>query len=398
MKEDWVQRLKQKMAGFEEPVPSAPLPFTPARRRLFFPWPVFAVAAAGVAVAAVLLWPRRDIAPVQIVSNAIEAPVQANLSANDNTEAEQVDGQEKKPVKQGAKLLAYIDEPVEPEIGERREPAREVIPEEEPATAEHFAAEVTQPWTDDWAELLAQEENTPRNRRKVNISFFAQTTPFASANSLSHDDGSDVVPGNPPGGPGSTPPQGTDPPSGSGPLPPDVGSGGDGDDDDDKPETKAGDVTFGRRISPSSEESAEWSHRFPLQLGFRVSADLSHGFGLETGLSYIRFLSERNGAEQVLHYMGVPIRLRYDFLNARSFSLYGSLGAGAFKCVAGNGPDRPWLFAADAGAGIGWNLLPHAGVYAETGCGRYFHTGESEHYYTEHPFALTLMLGVRFDL
>ena len=389
MKEDWAKRLNDKMAGYEEPVPSAPA-FIPRRRT---PWWIISAAAAAV-VAGVFLWPRSEKIPVETVSVQNEALPMA--MTEEIPVEESVSEEALLPVKSVQTRFARE------EVMVNEEPTVEDIPilqemkeDETPKVQKNTSKEQPQVVADEWARFLAMEDLSSRKRPRVNLSVYAQTAPYGRSQTPTTDNSVNPVvnPADPPVDP-------VNPPVGPFPNHPNTdGSMGDppGEDEDDNPDTRA------TALAPlentmTLEEMAPWNHRFPLKVGLRVSAYMGNGFGVETGLSYLRFLSERSGKEQQLHYLGVPLRLRYDIWDVQSVSLYGSVGTEAMKCVAGNGPGRPWLFAAEAAAGLGWKLSQDVGLYAETGFGRYFHTGESKHYYTEHPFALSVTLGLRFDL
>ena len=99
-----------------------------------------------------------------------------------------------------------------------------------------------------------------------------------------------------------------------------------------------------------------------------------------------------------MEYFGIPLYLNCSFVSTRYFSLYGSVGGQALKCIAGNSPDKPWLFSTGMGIGAEYKFTERVSVYAEPGLDYYFHTGESRNYYTENPFAFSVSAGIRFHL
>lgn len=391
MKEDWAKRLNDKMAGYEESVPSAPA-FIPRKRT---PWWIFSAAAAAAVVAGVFFWPRSEKAPAETVSVQTDA---LPLAMTEEDPVEEPTSEETLlPVK--SVQIQFIKE----EVMVNEEPMVEDIPIPQEMRVDktlreqkNTSKEQPQVVSDEWTRFLAKEELSSRRHPQVNLSIYMQTAPFGRSQTSTTDNPVNPIvnPADPPVDPGNPPvsPFPNNPNTGDW-----MGEGPPEEDEEDNPDTRATSLASFENTM-ALEELGPWNHRFPLKVGLHVSADMGNGFGVETGLTYVRFLSERSGKEQQLHYLGVPLRLRYDIWDVQSVSLYGSVGAEAVKCVAGNGPDRPWLFAAEAAAGLGWKLSQSIGLYAETGFGRYFHTGDSKHYYTEHPCALSITLGLRFDL
>ena len=389
MKEDWAKRLNDKMAGYEEPVPSEPT-FIPQRRT---PWWLISAVAAAAVVAGVVLWPRSEKASVETVSVQDEAlppamteedPVEEPVSEETLLSVKSVQTRLTKAEVMGNEEPTVVDIPI----------PQETRMDDSPKDQKKTPDEPSQVVSDEWARLLA--ERPSRRLPRVHLSVYTQTAPFGRNQTSTTDN-----PVNPIVNPVDPPVDPVNPPVDPFPNHPNTGGwmGEDPPDDEEgeNPDTRAA-ALEPLENTMALEEQAPWNHRFPLKVGLRVSADIGNGLGVETGLSYLRFLSEHGGKEQQLHYLGIPLRLRHDIWDAQSVSLYGSVGTEALKCIAGNGPDRPWLFTAEAAAGLGWKLSQSIGLYAETGFGRYFHTGESKHYYTEHPYALSMTLGLRFDL
>ncbi len=137
-------------------------------------------------------------------------------------------------------------------------------------------------------------------------------------------------------------------------------------------------------------------HLFPVKFGVALSLSISERFSVDTGFDYL-LLRSTGAWEQQLHFIGIPVKVDYNILNYRPVSLYVAAGVEAFKCIAGNGPDKPFLFSAGIGAGIGVALSPTVSLYAEPGFAAYFHTGLCEHYYTQHPYAASLSVGIKLN-
>ena len=117
-----------------------------------------------------------------------------------------------------------------------------------------------------------------------------------------------------------------------------------------------------------------------------------------------------------MHYLGIPLKLRWKFLRKRIFDLYLAGGGMVEKCLSGKLSahyevnDRPSLtedeplrvdplqWSVSAAAGITLKLAPHVNLYAEPGIVYYFDDGS--HVSTirkEKPLNINLQAGLRFD-
>ncbi len=166
-------------------------------------------------------------------------------------------------------------------------------------------------------------------------------------------------------------------------------------------------------------------NRQPVQVGLSVAYAFTDRLSLESGLTYSCLISDlSSGTEssgydirQTLHYLGVPLSLRYDFLRFRRFSLYASAGGQMQKCVAGktvtdyrvdgrktaseNGSIRvnPLQWSVNAYAGAQYDFSRIAGIYVEPGAAYYFRNGSPVNcIYSERPFNFSIRLGLRFTL
>ena len=81
-------------------------------------------------------------------------------------------------------------------------------------------------------------------------------------------------------------------------------------------------------------EEAE-HHDKPITLGLAVNKNIGKHWSLETGLQYSYLKSYftlgtgdyRVDKEQKLHYIGIPVKLSYQFMRYKRLSAYGSAGA-----------------------------------------------------------------------
>ena len=139
----------------------------------------------------------------------------------------------------------------------------------------------------------------------------------------------------------------------------------------------------------------------PIQVGVSVAYSFTDRLSIESGLTYSCLISDLSSGtplgnydiRQTLHYIGLPLALRYDFLKIKGFSLYASAGGQMEKCVAGktrtdyfvdgkkvsseNGrimvEPLQWSVNAYVGAQYSFNRL--VGLYVEPGAAYYFRNG-----------------------
>ena len=166
-------------------------------------------------------------------------------------------------------------------------------------------------------------------------------------------------------------------------------------------------------------------HRLPVRVGASFSYELSDRLALGSGLTYTHLRSDlREGTEgtyqksvQSLHYMGIPVTLRYTFLRKRDFSLYAQGGALAELRVAGrrttsyildgrnSGEDteriasHPLQMSVGLSAGAQYNLTRTLALYAEPGVSHYFKDNSSvPTIYEDRPTNFSLNVGIRLCL
>ena len=112
--------------------------------------------------------------------------------------------------------------------------------------------------------------------------------------------------------------------------------------------------------------------------------------------------SSRQDISQKLHFIGVPLRMNWQFLDTGRFSLYAGAGGMIEKCVSAKFGSR----AMDE-PGVQWSVLGAAGAQYDLGglVGLYFEP-EVSYYFTEtdlrtsrtdSPLSLTLRLCVRLS-
>ena len=159
-------------------------------------------------------------------------------------------------------------------------------------------------------------------------------------------------------------------------------------------------------VTSYATEPVSARHRQPVSVGFSVRKELGKGFSVESGLMYTLLsseltFSEEMVADQKLHYLGIPLRANWSFLDTRLFTLYVSAGGAVEKCVYGKleGGDldsRPWQFSVLGSVGAQYNLSRRVGIYVEPGVSYYFDDNSSlQTIRKEHPCSFTLQAGFR---
>lgn len=175
----------------------------------------------------------------------------------------------------------------------------------------------------------------------------------------------------------------------------------------------------------SNEISSTVKNWQPIQIGVSVAYSFTDRLSIESGLTYSCLISDLSSGtplgnydiRQTLHYIGLPLALRYDFLKIKGVSLYASAGGQMEKCVAGktrtdyfvdgkkvsseNGrimvEPLQWSVNAYVGAQYSFNRL--VGLYVEPGAAYYFRNGSPVNcIYSERPFNFSLRAGLRFSL
>ena len=170
-------------------------------------------------------------------------------------------------------------------------------------------------------------------------------------------------------------------------------------------------VGNGNNLAPlRSNEYGESSfrHHQPLSFGIAVRKEFAHGLSLESGVNYtllrsdVRMQYTSDDVAQKLHFIGVPLRFNWQFLERGRFSLYMGAGGMVEKCVSAKlgskTVDEP---------GVQWSALAAVGAQYRVGgmVGLYFEP-EGSYYFTEtglrtsrtdSPLTLTLRLGVRLS-
>ena len=171
------------------------------------------------------------------------------------------------------------------------------------------------------------------------------------------------------------------------------------------------------------EVKTDIKHRLPIRAGVSFAYKIKERLSLESGVTYTNLTSDmREGSdihyftgEQTLHYVGIPLNIRYKIISWKGLELYASSGLLAEKCVSGNQKkeyvlnnkiekketqdlnEKPFQWSVNASAGLQYNISPSIGLYAEPGISYYFNDGTStKTIYKDKPCNFNLNLGLRF--
>lgn len=174
--------------------------------------------------------------------------------------------------------------------------------------------------------------------------------------------------------------------------------------------------------SPAPTFVEMFDHKLPLRFSVDFSWRVAHGLDIGTGLCYSYLRSDikygysdlqLSKATQNLHFIGIPVNLRYIPWSFRKFDVYGSLGFMAEKCIGGeikdessNGSrysyegcdDRPYQFSFNAAVGIQYDITHKCAVFLEPGIGMYLKNGSKlRTIYAERPLTFNINVGLRFS-
>ena len=150
-------------------------------------------------------------------------------------------------------------------------------------------------------------------------------------------------------------------------------------------------------------------HKQPVSVGLAIRKDLPKNFSVETGLVYTLLISGlyyENSAtktRQKLHYLGIPLRANWNFVDKKDFTLYLSAGGMIEKCIYGKiGTETetvaPVQWSVMASVGAQYNMNRHVGIYVEPGVSYYFDDGsEVQTIRKDNPCNFTLQAGLRLS-
>ena len=156
-----------------------------------------------------------------------------------------------------------------------------------------------------------------------------------------------------------------------------------------------------------ANQVVDMEHHQPISFGLSVRKSLAKGFSVETGLTYTllssdaKFADSDQKTEQKLHYLGIPLKANWNFLDKKLFTLYVSGGGMIEKCVYGKlGTEKetvkPLQFSVSGAVGAQFNATKRVGIYVEPGVAYFFDDGSDvQTIRKENPFNFNIQAGIR---
>ena len=158
-------------------------------------------------------------------------------------------------------------------------------------------------------------------------------------------------------------------------------------------------------------------HHAPVSVGLQVAFGIAPRLSLSTGLVYTRTSSDfypyapssNYKVHQVLHYVGIPVGLNYEFWQSGGFHAYVMAGAEADYNVKNdteeegvkkeNAKRDRVQFSGKASLGAQYDITPKVGLYIEPGAKYYFDNGSHvENTFKDKKLNFNLQFGLRFNL
>ena len=158
-------------------------------------------------------------------------------------------------------------------------------------------------------------------------------------------------------------------------------------------------------------------HYAPVSVGVQVAFGIAPRLSLSTGLVYTRTSSDfypyapssSYNVHQVLHYVGIPVGLNYEFWQSGGFHAYVMAGAEADYNVKNDTEEEGVKkedakrdrvqFSGKASLGAQYDITPKVGLYIEPGAKYYFDNGSHvENTFKDKKLNFNLQFGLRFNL
>lgn len=163
-------------------------------------------------------------------------------------------------------------------------------------------------------------------------------------------------------------------------------------------------------------------HDKPITLGIAVNKHIGGMFSIETGLKYSFLKSDfRLGTGdyhvdkiQKLHYLGIPLKLSYQFMGYKKLSAYSSAGITLHVPIFGKTTANyitdgvsaytdswkvtpPVQWTTSTSLGIQYQFVPNINLFVEPTLNWYIPNGSDvKNAWTERPFTFSVPLGIRF--
>lgn len=139
-------------------------------------------------------------------------------------------------------------------------------------------------------------------------------------------------------------------------------------------------------LQEDANQIVDIDYKQPLTFGLSVRKGLAKGFSVETGLTYtylasdVKFARNAEKVSQKLHYLGIPLRANWNFVDKKAFTMYVSAGGAMEKCIYGkigskDETVKPLQFSVMGAVGAQYNISNRIGIYVEPGVSYFFDDG-----------------------
>lgn len=168
-------------------------------------------------------------------------------------------------------------------------------------------------------------------------------------------------------------------------------------------------VGNGNNFSPMVRrdyDQSSFRHHLPLSFGFTVRREFLYDLSLESGVVYtllwsdVRLRYSSEDVSQKLHFIGIPLRMNWQFVEQDRFSSYVGAGGMVEKCISAKFGSETldegtlqWSVA--AALGVQYRLVDQVGLYFEPEVSYYLTDTQLRTSRSDAPLSLTLRLGVR---
>ena len=150
-------------------------------------------------------------------------------------------------------------------------------------------------------------------------------------------------------------------------------------------------------------------HMMPVDLGLSLRVPIAGRLSLTTGVEYSQCHSTKTQyhitRDQYAHYLGVPLRMDWSFLQQEHWDLYAGAGIKTDWCPAATFDGQPirrnpFVFSAQLAGGVEYRITRLVGVYIEPRLSWFPQTREApfETYRTLLPVTFNMAAGLRFTL
>ena len=153
----------------------------------------------------------------------------------------------------------------------------------------------------------------------------------------------------------------------------------------------------------------QYRHHQPISAKLAVSYPLSDRWSVESGVLYTFIYSDITSknpetgtlGSQQIHFLGIPLALRYTFLDSGRSSLYAIAGGAAEKSIKASAHNdtftlKPWFRSVNVGAGYQLNILRGLGLFVEAGGSWHFRNDAVSYTpYDNNPLQFSLQAGIR---